>query len=194
MKSNTLIILAVLAVIVTLLTLVVTINKFGVTGKATDTATANFTISSQASISFITNIVNWGTGTVEELAEYCTLDTEGNVANGVGFTSVNQGLTLQNDGNVNITVNLTSSKDADSFIGGKNPLFQWMVHNNESNSCLTGLTPTSYTTVTTTATTVCTNMSYNDSSDTIDIDLKVQVPEDAIGTKGCVITATGTAL
>jgi len=192
-NSNLLTTLAVIVVITTLLTLIVTVNKIGMTGKATDTATANFTINSAASISFITNVVNWGSGSVDEIPTAAYLYTNGTVVDGT-WNSVSQGLTLQNDGNVNVTVSLTSSKAAADFVGGTNPEFKWLVSENESNSCSSGLNPTSWTAVSTGSTTICSNMSYDDSKDALDIDLMVKVPEDAIGTKGCVITATGTAI
>jgi len=192
-NSNALVILAVLAVIVTLLTLIVAVNKM--TGKATDTATANFTINSAASISFITDVINWGSGSVDEIPTFGILDTEGTTTNTTGFTTVNQGLTLQNDGNVNVTVNITFSKNAAGFIGGTNPTFKWKASDNESNSCNSAYNPSFYSGVSNiSATNVCSNMPYDDSHDAFDIDLQVEIPEDAVGTKGCVITAIASAI
>jgi hypothetical protein len=200
MKASKLILtLSWVIVITTLLTLIVTLNKFGViTGQATDTGEANLTIQEQASISFLVSQVNWGSGYVNEGAVSGTLDTEGTTTDTTGFTTVSEGLVIQNDGNVNVTLNISSSTNASTFIGGTNPDFEWKASDNESASCTGGIQNIgAYTNVPATLNQhvlVCNDLLYSDSNDTIALDLKVVIPEDALGTKGTVITATGTAL
>ncbi len=203
MKSQKLILtLSWIIVITTLLTLIVVFNKFGViTGRATDTGEANLTINTSASISFVDNSVNWGSGSVDETPSFAILDTNGTTAAGTAvingsWNNETTGLMLRNDGNVNVSVDLVSSKDAAAFIGGTNPAFKWAISNNETGSCAAGIANTGYTDVNTTApgTRICDDLQYADSNDELIIDLYVRVPEDALGTKGAVITATGTAL
>lgn len=185
--------------LITLLALIATLNKFGViTGQATDTGEANLTIQAQASISFTTSQINFGTGFVNEDASYGNLTTEGDLTNTTSFTNVTQGLVLSNDGNVNVTVNLTSQKIASAFIGGvagPGPLFAWKASENEANSCEGGIQNiASYTEVTAASVRICDDLLYTADNDTLLIDLSIVVPEDALGTKGNVITAEGLAL
>ena len=195
MKTSKLILtLSVIILITTLLTLIVTLNKFGViTGKATATGDANLSISTEASISFITSNVNFGSGSVDEAPSVAYLDTEGGSVNG-SWTAPTQGLTLRNDGNTNVTIDLDASNEAADFIGGTSPSMKWKVSNNESGSC-DSIGVSTYTEISGTAN-ACTGigMAPNDTQDTLDIDFNLSIPEDAVGTKGTVITATGTAV
>ncbi len=186
--------LSIFVTIVVFSILMLTLRNFGVmTGHATATGEANLTIQTAASISFNISQVNWGTGYVNETEPSATLDTEG-AMNGTDWDSVNSGLVVQNDGNVNVSLNLTSSKNADDFIGGTDPSFKWRASENETDSCPGTLSVTSYTSATTSHQNLCDNMGYIDTKDTIEIDLEVVVPQDALGTKGVVITAHGTAV
>ena len=199
MRSSKMILsLAVVITVVSLLLLGVTMDKYGITGKATDTGEANLTIQASASISFTTSQINWGTGYVNEAPLNGSLDTEGNNVDVTSFSTVSEGLVLRNDGNVNVTINLTSSQIASAFIGGvagTGPSFKWKASENETNSCAGGIqTISSYTEVGATSIRVCDDMLYTADNDTILIDLKVVIPEDALGTKGSVITALGTAI
>lgn len=203
-KSNKVTLLSWIVATVTLLALLATLNTFGViTGNATDTAEANLTIQSSASITFSTSQINFGSGYVDATALYNgTLSTEGELTNVTSFTNVTQGLVLENNGNVNVSVTLVSSKAASAFIGGVlggGPSFQWKAKNNseddEGGSCIGEIQNIgSYTEAVTSPVTICNNLRYEDTNDTIEIDLKLVVPKDAIGTKGTVITAEGTAL
>ncbi len=163
------------------------------TGFATDTGTANLSIVSQAVITFTTGTINWGTGRVNESAGSAYLDSEGNVVNG-NWTQVSQGLTLRNDGNCNVQLNLTSSNTAATFIGGTTPNYRLKVTVNESSSCTTGLA-SAYATATGASQAGCNNFTYYDTQDLLDIDVNLTIPQDALpGAKGSTITATATVI
>jgi hypothetical protein len=167
------------------------------------------TLQQVASLSFAISSVNWGSGYINTSAgnSVCVLDTEGSNSNSQcrNFSTVTQGLVLENDGSINLTVDLRSNATADQFIGGASPVFRWKVSQNESSSCgnLTG--PASYVDVNTTApgTRICSTffatglggLNFLNDRDTIEIDLNVTVPYDSLqGTKRALIIATGTAV
>ncbi len=199
MKSTDLLmIVAVIAVAFAAINLMVTINKVGdfksLTGFAsdTDTGTANLTIGSSIMLNFTVANISWGTGTIP--AGGCELNTVGGMTC-TGFATLSSGLILENIGNVNCSVNLTSNKDADSFIGGASPTFEWKVSESEGGSCAIGTSITSFTTIPEATTQLaCENFNY-DTTDTLEIDLNITIPQDATPEpKSAVITATGTAI
>ena len=186
--SKLLMVLAVLAVVVTLVTLVVTVNKFGITGRASDTGTANLTIAAAASISFTDNACDFGSGAVNEEPTFAIVYT-GNTSTDNGTWTACDGLTMQNDGNVNLTVTVASDVVASAFIGGTSPSFKWIAADGSDCVGVEGLT--TLTEVSGTPN-VCTNLTQ---TGTIDLDFALVIPENAPpGSTGAVITATGTAV
>jgi hypothetical protein len=179
---------------VALVNMGITINKIGdireFTGYASDTGEANVTVESSASVQFFTSTINWGSGSVDEAASFSYMDTEGNEADG-NFTAVSQGLTLQNDGNCNVTFTLTSSNIASQFIGGTSPVYNIKLSDNESDSCCGANSISTYTNATSAAQQACDNFSYSGSNNTVDVDINISIPEDATsGAHGSIITAT----
>jgi len=196
-QNNFLLIIAILAITIAVVNFGVTFYKIGglseLTGHATDTGTANLTIVSQASLQFVTNNINWESGAVDEAPTSATIDSEGTVDDG-NWTIVNQGLTLQNDGNTNISLQLTTSNVAAAFIGGSEvtPSYMLKVDNNETDSCIVN-NMSSYTEATGVPQAACDNFGYVNTADAVDINVQLVIPEDALpGAKGSVITATGT--
>ena len=201
-KNNSLLtIIAIIAVGLALTNLGITINKVGdireITGFATAGGTANLSIITLASVSFNVSNIDWGAGSVDEGPSFATMDSEGAVIDG-NWTAVSQGLMLRNDGNCNVTFTLTGSNVAASFIGGTSPAYDIKLTDNETGACASGLNSlTSYTNVTGPGSpqTACTNMSFEDSRDALDIDVNITIPEDALsGAKGSVLTATANCL
>lgn len=186
--SKLLMVLAVLAVVVTLVTLVVTVNKFGITGKATDTGTANLTINSSASISFTDADCDFGSGYVDEIPTTATVWSNGSVVDGQGWDGCTNGLEVTNDGNVNVSLTLTSSSVASAFIGGTSPSFKIQ---SVASACTGTDSLNSYTEITGGAQQACTDWA---AAATSQVDFELIIPEDApSGSSGTVITATGTA-
>jgi len=194
-----LLVVAIVSFIFSLVSLIIHYNEFfEFTGFATDTGIANVTIIARASISFPTESVSWGSGAVDSGKISALLDTyTGNVTDG-NWTAVSQALVLQNDGNSNVSVTLTSSKTASQFIGGSTitPSFKLMVSDNETNSCGPSFNEmSSYTIMLGSAQDACLNLSSYNIFDTIKIDVQLRVPSDASpGIKGAVITAIATPI
>ena len=170
-----------------------------ITGRATDSATINLTVENKTAINFTTNNINWGSGSVDPGADNATLNTAGganNVTNG-NWTGNTAGLVLENIGNRNVSLNLSFGTNADGLLGGTNPVYQYNVTNAEPGSCLNstggtdGLNLGSWVNADTTPDVVCGRFLFNDSSDSIRIDIKLVIPSDSkTGTISDTITAT----
>ena len=125
------------------------INPVYLSGRATtDTGTTNFSINSTISVAFTQNSVDFGSGIVNSSGSHnCTLNTTGpamlaggsNPTNGpdcIGFNATLPPLRIQNQGTQNVTLNISFSQAANTFIGGTNPSFTYRSSYNEtSTSC-----------------------------------------------------------
>ena len=173
-------------------------GQFGITGYSlTPAGNVNLTITSNASIFFSTASIQWGGGYVTN-GNNCTLTSVGgNTAACVNFSTVSTGLILENDGNVNVSLNLSSEDtDAATFIGSCNlgsPLYKWVFNNSEADSCnVTGFNWTIMSSVNASQI-ICSNFLPTDASDTIEIDFNVTFDSScAKGTKNDVITVIAT--
>ncbi len=173
-------------------------------------ARARVNITSRASINFTINMIDWGSGYVNDTALYCQLNSEGlnNPANCTNFTTVYEGLRLENDGNRNVQVNLSSNNSAIQFLGGTSPLYQWKLANNESDSCgsrgigsncVTNASALqyqgAYSTVSTSPVEICPCFRANNPSDLVNIELQIRIPSDSYsGLRESTLTAVGTAI
>ena len=207
-SSKTILVLSVIILLIIAITLIVTMNKYGVlTGKSTsdDTAAANLTISAQASLRFTDAECNFGSGAVDEEALFAIVYSNGTVINessGVGdsWGGCTDGLTVQNDGDVDLSVTFSSSADKDTFITSSTDRhtasFKWKSTND--STCTSAGDIDSYSEITAaTPTTACANLTWAEESGaggTLQLDFKLEIPEDALGTKGSIITATGTSI
>lgn len=181
-----------------------------VTGRATTSTsgTTNVTVNSQLVLTFVVSTINFGGGFAN--GSMCTLNsTPGspNLGNCTGFRDANNSLVLENDGNSNVTLNISFDKTAASWIGGTNPAVLYEATNNESNSCPNGtgkFGPGNWTAIPTTASaqqTLCKGSAslgrfgYLDAQDAININLFINVTPDAPPDTGIAdlltITATG---
>ncbi len=211
-KDRLLLVLAILSIAVAVVAVVSTyffVEKLskGISGYATTTSTAdvNLTVETFAVINFTTNVINWGSGRVNSGATTAQLNSyaTSNVTGGNWTLQTAGGLRLQNIGNVNLTLNLSSSKTAATFIGGTSPFFQWNVSNQEADSCMngTGISSTGanvglnvdrHYEVNTTTTLFCNIFQYIDNKDTVRIDFNLTIPSDSrTGALTAVVTATG---
>lgn len=206
-RDSLLLIVAVIAVVTalvsagyTLLTFSNLVTKF--TGLAAD-AEVNLTVERNIEVNFTTRAISWGNGRVSPGSTAASLTTFGtnNVTGGNWTLTTAGGLRLRNEGNVNLTLNLSVGKSAASFIGGTNPVYQWNVSQQETGSCVnstggthmpeTGFNLSRFYATSTTTIRVCGNFTYVSSADEIRMDFNLTVPEDATdGAKGDVITAT----
>ncbi|MBW2968351.1 hypothetical protein KY362_07765 [Candidatus Woesearchaeota archaeon] len=211
LSNKTLAILLGISVIISLGGMLVFLSKGGdeITGAAmSPTALARINITTRASINWTVYFVDWGTGYVNETAQFCILNTEGenNPDNCSNFTTVYEGLRLENDGNRVVSVNLTSNVTGDTFLGGTEPYFQWKMGENESNVCgnpqgnnclinVTALQYTTYTNVSVSPVEICKCMNFRNQNDTINVELAVKVPSDSYtGVREATITAWATVI
>lgn len=183
------------------------LGESGITGHATANATGNasVTISSVTALTFDVAAVNFGSGSVNMAYQTCNLtandSTYGNLT-AEGCEGFNTGagqvypLILENAGNTYLNVTLNFSGDNTTFPGsGIGSAFMFAISNNESGTCKSGLSNTSWTNVPAlTLQNICQNMSWMPSEDTIKIGLHVRIPQSASGLKEVNITAQGTSL
>lgn len=218
-SNKTLVSLLVVAIVVSLGGTFLTLDKIGQTnliiGEATTSSegTTSFNVSTVTELTLQTTTIDWGSGYINGTASNCTLDSEGTVDSGcVGFSAQNTGFLIENTGNQNLSVQVNSSADASSFIGGDNPAFQYKVEPNsvagqsgESStqdtvaSCSDSWTPSSYTSVGTTAEYICGSstafpMSPAAEEDAAVMDLKISIPDNAPAeSNSAAITFIGTS-
>lgn len=173
-----------------------------VTGFATEeSGTVNLTIQGAISIDLTENTaLNWGTvvfntTTVDPI---CTLNSDGSSADGnncTSYSSVATGMIIQNTGNIDVNVNMTSSDAAATFLGGTGDAFNYKTSTYTGNArggCQTGAVA-SYTAVTTATQVACTNLTFGNTEDEMEVDFEVSVsPDTAQGEHSATLTFTGT--
>jgi hypothetical protein len=212
LSNKSLALLLVAAIVVSLGGTVVSLNRLStlsLTGFAvndTDVGYTNFSITSNVSVVFDVSRIDFGSGSVNGSGpglQNCTLESNGTTPDALMcllFPTTDTQLILFNDGNQNVSVRLLSNATADEFIGGDSGLnnFSWKVAQNESNSCLT-LSDSSFNevaagTLYSEGRDVCDQLDYNDNSDSLAIDLRLVIPENAFqGAREATITAFGVA-
>lgn len=159
----------------------------------TDTGLVNVTIETSASILFSTALLDLGNGTVTP-SQVAQIDSSGgNNAYWSGDQATGN-LTLENNGNINVSFTLKSNKTADAFLGGDSPTFLLLVSDNEEGSCVSTTNFTAYGAVTTDEQLACTNFGYEDAADTVAIDARVTVSDSAAGSRSVGIIATATSI
>src|SRR3989344_790957 len=119
MKSdNLLLVVAVIAVITAVISVGFTLLSFNnlltrISGFITN-AEVNLTVEQNIEVNFTTRAISWGTGRVLSSAASAALTTYGtnNVTNGNWTLTTSGGLRIRNEGNVNLTLNLSLGKSA----------------------------------------------------------------------------------
>jgi|SRR3989344_4362356 len=170
------------------------------TGFATSTGIVNLTVESSAAINFTTNNISFGSGRVTAGATNASLVTgtsSSTITNG-NWSTLPASFVLENIGNVNVSINLTTGKTAATFIGGSNPLYQFNVTDKSPGSCLnytgTGADANINTTRDapgSTTTLICGTFPFSDTQDEIRIGLRLVIPSDSqTGALGDIITVS----
>lgn len=193
-ENNFLFYFAVALLVVSLVVFGINVTKVTqVTGRATDTAIVNVTIQSTAEINFTTDFLDFGAGSVSAGKLIATINSTGGVAGG-NWSAVSTGFTLENIGNVNVTLDLTAAKTAATFIGGTSPTYGWSIDDSAESACTASVTEGTYSEVGTDVE-VCSVFGFLDAADKIDIDIQLGIPYDSNkGTLTDTITATATAI
>ena len=194
-EDNTVLIVAVLAVIASLASAGFSYYSLSqgpnVIGFATSsTGTANLTVESSIEINFTVNNIDWGSGKVATGFQNATLNTTGAGSVTNGNWTARPGLVLENIGNTNVTLTLSAGDTAATLLGGTNPLYQWIVFDNETGSCASN-NLSAWSNVNSSAL-ACTQLGFLNNQDAIDIDFFLRVPYDSFqGALSDTITATG---
>jgi len=181
-----------------ILVIVISLASIGMqfTGNVTHDAVVNVTVSESAAINFTVALVNFASGSVTDGAAGATLETGVDSATADGSWSGTQdALTLQNIGNVNVTLGFMASDVAADYLGGTSPTFKYKVTNGASDAgaCVSN-GASDWTEFTTSNAVACSPLQYEDSADEIDVDIQIYIPSDSnTGEQTATITATGTA-
>ncbi len=164
------------------------------TGNAVTSAKVNITISSEINYTLTTYNMSFGTGKVVSGMTHATLNStraannyNTTILTGANWTNTTEyypdSLAFRNDGSVNLNLSFTSSASSATFLGGTVPKFEYNASNLELDSCNSGIA--SFTEVASTIIpyVLCTNLSATDTKDTMYMDVRLQVPYDAVGYK-----------
>lgn len=197
-QNNLLLILAIVAVVVAMANAFIVLNKVNkLTGYATEEGYANLTVSSTVNINFSQDTVDWGEGVVDAGEENAILDTVGpTVERGNWTTTGVEPLILENIGNVNATIDMHTASNAQDFLGGTSPVYEWNFTNNEADSCTegTGVTLGNYASTSTTNQQICDPLNYLSGQNSLQIDIRLTVPYNSnVGSLSDTITAEATA-
>lgn len=197
MKSdNVIVTIAVVAVLASFAGLLMNYGNFSnfnnlFTGFATEEGTVNVTIDSTTSILIVSangtegKALNWGEGAVDTNRPFALLVSNGTVVDG-SWPVINEGFIINNTGNTNVNLTIQCNTNADTFIGGNDPEFQFNISNNLPNSCAAvaeGYTLGTYTDFLTTAVPVCDNFTSDDAADQLRMDVLVKIPSSAQGSE-----------
>lgn len=149
-----------------------------------DTGNVSIELSSEIAIRVFYHI-NFGSGRVNATADSAILDSyTGTTSNGTWSFSP-QFLRVENDGTVNITVDVLSDKDASAYIGGTNPLYQVKGVVTELDSCPS--LNTTYFSISTTNQTICPLLRFAGNTNEFNVSVNLEIPSDAVARK---ITST----
>jgi len=104
----------------------------------TDTGSVSATIESVTAINLTNGTIDWGTGRVANGYSMCTLDSfDGSTTGCTNFSAQYEGFIIENIGNQNVSLNVTSTQGGYGFIGGSNATYLWKITNGtEQGSCL----------------------------------------------------------
>ena len=178
-----------------LILIVVSLANIGIrfTGhvtNVTDTAVVNVTITTSAAINFTTDFIDFGDGMVDAGYSFAQITTEGGACTNGNWSVINTPLVLENIGNQNITLWISSDKTGATLLGGTNPKFSFLTSNSSGeNGCTAPIAP--YQDFSLTPIVICNPLQFYDSRDSIDIDIRLRIPSDSFtGAKTATITAT----
>jgi len=197
MKTNITEVLGYLAIAVIIISLFfISIRFTGYDVTSNQTGVVNVTISGAGALNFSTALLDFGTGAVVGGQAGATLQSNGTGLNAswTGPKTTGQ-LVLENIGNVNVSLTLSTNKTVADFIGGTAPTFKAIVadKSEKTGACTGTQTFSSYATINQTLQTACAVFGYASAVDEIDIDFELYIPNDAItGGRTIGIVAIGT--
>lgn len=143
--------------------------------------TVNVSVQSSASINFTSSSISFGSGQITGGESYALLySNNGSVVNG-NWTGTSDGFLIENLGNVNVTLNISSAKSASTFLGGTSPEYKFMVTNSKEGSCNGSVSYTmkTWSNLSSSSLRICDLFDNFDSSDEIEIDIFIKIPLDS---------------
>ncbi len=164
-------------------------DGFGGEGTGSTSGNVSINLTSEVSIMVKYNIA-YGEGRVNPDKPSAVLDSSlTNATNGT-WTYGPQYMYVENDGTVNISVNITSSKNASAFIGGTNPELKVKGIVTEADSCKGTFKITPFE-IFTTSESICSLFQFGTSFDSFNVSTRLLIPSDApVGHKESVLTFT----
>ena len=202
-EDKSITILAILAVVLGAIALASVFYSGAIYASITGQVTgeANLTIATEANIN-TTAAVEWGEGRINVDATEAYLDTSDGIVTNGNWTAVTTGLLIQNNGNVNVSIEVKSGDgNAANFIGGTNPTYRWNASNFEAGACDFGVfeNDSRFVDVNTThagnGERICDIFDYISTADVFELDFNITIPEDATtGIKSDTITITAAAV
>jgi len=197
--NKSVVIFAVLVILISIANISMTLYKFAeyknsISGHALGSGYVNVTVSTQITVNFSRDTINWGAGTITAGNVNATLTTKGEtstVVRGNWSTTNAKGLILANVGNVNSSLVLGGVKTGATFFGGSTPEYQWNISSKDTNSCVSPATLGAWADVNT-STKFCTQFGYLTDANELYVDILLTIPYDATltGVQSDIITAT----
>ena len=165
----------------------------------------NLSIATSIILNISNDSIDFGSGAITEAqtnASLWTNRTKGYILRGNWSVTGTNAIVIENIGNINCSVNLTTNDDASTLFGGSaaNRAYKWNWSNKEAGACGDGLsnvgpiTNDLFTDVTKTPTEtrICDQFGFSDGVDELYLDVFLTVPYDGnTGVLGDVITITG---
>jgi len=157
----------------------------------TDTGSVSATVESVTAINLTNGTINWGTGRVADGYSTCSLNSNDGTTIGCNnFSGQSIGFIVENIGNQNVSLNITSTQGSNAFIGGTAATYMWQIFNGtEEGSCLNRsgidgpdfevMIDGSFASVTSGTTEACPWFLAEDGSDQLELDISIGIPADA---------------
>ena len=216
-SNKFLVVLLVIAIVITLVGTwyaVDKINKLGFISGADFYGFVNISISNQTTINVTATNCNFGTGHVTapyvfavlypgvELAlEKCAAADSGSTtkANWTNTTTYTpKCMVVRNDGNINLTINVSSGKNTDEFLGGTAAVNEYKVWSESKESwnpemeeiwsCESGAVNHPGTEMDKSNITICNKLQSYNEVDELYVGCYLKIPDNACGTKGDIWT------
>lgn len=207
-SNNFLAVLLVIAIMIAIVGAWTSIDKVerlaGLTGFGTQ-GYVNLTIANMTNLNVTATSCDFGTGAVNAASTYAILASNGTVLNW-NSTGTSTNMSIKNDGNQNVSVNVTSDKTLAQFLGGGS----WTEYRmfggvKEPGACINGTIifatcGTAWpcwpgTNMSTTSTLLCNNLSAAESTDEMYVGCYLVISDNTpAGTKNALWTFTATSL
>ena len=191
-SNKTLAILLVIAIVLAVGGALLSLGRTGITGLGSGTGYVNVTVSQDTSISVSHPDIDFGSGNIEGTNETAQLISNGTTINWSSAQATPHSITINNGGNVNITVTVSAERNSTSFFlnqtGTKE--YKYKTENNESGSAQSLVT--TLTDLNTTTQTICTHLS-SASANTINLVASLQFGTTIQGTFTDTLTFSSSA-